>query len=99
MYSDLPEATELTVESGRADLYNTLSSIFSFFFSGIWAPSPNAYPGGSPDTQHPHRLTTKQADTPQLSPSTLQHGSQRSTSRPHQVTPMPEVPVAVHWTC
>ena len=50
MYSDLPEATELTVESGRADLYNTLSSIFSFL-CGIWAPSPNAYPGGSP--RHP----------------------------------------------
>lgn len=96
MYSDLPEATELTVESGRADLYNTLSSIFSFF-SGIWAPSPNAYPGGSPDTQHPHRLTTKQADTPQLSPSTLStRQPEVYSSRPHQVTPMPEVPVAVH---
>ena len=45
-----------------------------------------------PGTQHPHRLTTKQEDITQLSPSTLsQHGSQRIYySRPHQVTPMPE---------
>lgn len=69
MYSDLPEATELTVESGRADLYNTLSS--TSFFCGIWAPLQTLTQEVVQTLKHPHRLTTKQADTPQLSPSTL----------------------------
>ena len=93
MYSDLPEATELTVESSRADHCNTLSSIFSFLCD-IWAPSPNAYPGGSPRHPAPPQTDNKAGryNTTQLLHSLSTWQPEIYYSRPHQVTPMPEVP-------
>ena len=75
MYSDLPEATELTAESSRADHCNILPCIFSFLCD-IWAPSPNAYPGGSPRHPAPPQTDNKAgrySDPHGLQPTRLLH--------------------------